>query len=88
MAIAGLAMGILSVTVGLCCCGWLFGLLGIIFSLVALSQIKQNPGQQTGRGMAIAGLVISILGLIASIVLQIMFGFFHVLTRLLQQPGG
>lgn len=88
MAIAGLVMGILAVTVGLCCCGWLFGLLGIIFSLVALSQIKKNPEQQTGRGMAIAGLVMSILGLIASIVLQILFGFFHVFTQMLQQPGG
>jgi hypothetical protein len=88
MAIAGLVMGILAMTVGLCCCGWLFGLLGIIFSLVALSQIKKNPEQQTGHGMAIAGLVMSILGLIASIVLQIMFGFFHMLTQLLQHSGG
>lgn len=88
MAIAGLVMGILAVTIGLCCCGWLFGLLGIIFSLVALSQIKRNPEQQTGRGMAIAGLVMSILGLVASIVLQIMFGFLHMLTQLLEQSSG
>lgn len=87
MAIAALVMGILAVTVGLCCCGWLLGLLGIIFSLVALSQIKKSPDQQTGRGMAIAGLVMSILGLIASIILQIMFGFLHLLTQVLQQPG-
>ena len=88
MAIAGLVMGILSVTVGLLCCPYLFGLLGIIFSLVALSKIKQNPELQSGRGMAIAGLVMSILGLIASIILQIMFGFLHILMQALQQPGG
>jgi len=88
MAIAGLVMGILSVTVGLICCGYLFGLLGIIFSLVALSQIKHHPELQTGRGMAIAGLVMSILGLIASIIVQIMFGFLHILMQALQQRGG
>jgi Domain of unknown function (DUF4190)/GYF domain 2 len=74
MAIAGLVMGILSVTVGLLCCGPLFNLLGIVFSLVALSQIKKSPDQQTGRGLAIAGLIMSILGLIAFLVI-VAFGF-------------
>jgi hypothetical protein len=34
--------------------------LGLVFSLVGLSQLKANP-QQQGKGMAIAGLICSIL---------------------------
>ena len=44
MAMAGLVMGILSITCGMCCCyGLPFNVLGIIFSLVALAQIKNDP---------------------------------------------
>jgi hypothetical protein len=60
---AGLIFGILSVTC--CCCGFPFGVLGLIFSLIALSQINANPQLHEGRGMAIAGLVLSILSLLA-----------------------
>ena len=55
MALAGLVMGILSITCGMCCCyGLPFNLLGIIFALVALSQIRNDPQSQQGRGLAIA----------------------------------
>lgn len=61
-AVTGLIMGLVSITFGLCCCyGIPFNVLGIIFSLIALGQIRQNPQIYTGKGMAIAGLVISIL---------------------------
>ena len=59
---AGLIFGILSVTC--CCCGFPFALLGLVFSLVALSQISANPELHEGRGIAIAGLVLSILSLL------------------------
>lgn len=87
MAIAALVMGILSITVGVFCCGPLFSILGIIFSLVALSQIKKNPEQQTGRGMAIAGLVMSILGLIMFAIL-FAFGFLSGFLDALRRRGG
>jgi hypothetical protein len=62
MAVAGLVMGILSVTLGLCCCyGLPFNLLGIVFSAVALVQIKNDPEHYQGRGLAIAGLALSVL---------------------------
>jgi hypothetical protein len=65
MAMAGLVMGILSITCGMCCChGLPFNLLGIIFSLVALAQIKNDPLTQQGRPLAIAGLVLSLLGVV------------------------
>ena len=60
-AAAGLVFGILSLT---CCCGGcLFGILGLVFSLIGLSQINRHPELYEGRGLAIAGLIISALGL-------------------------
>lgn len=72
MAITGMIMGIISLF-SICCIGWPFIVLGIIFSSIGLSQIKSNPHQE-GKGMAIAGLVCSIVGIvmvILSIVLNI-----------------
>jgi len=60
MAIAGMVMGILSL-VAICCYGFPFNLLGIIFSAIGLSQIKKSNPRQSGKGMAIAGLICSIL---------------------------
>ena len=61
-ALAGLIFGILSLTC--CCCGFPFGILGLIFSLIGLSQINANPELHEGRAMAIAGLVLSIISLV------------------------
>lgn len=68
-ATAGLVFGILSTI--LCCCGFPFGILGIVFSAVALYQIREHPGRYEGRGQAIAGLVLSIIGLIICMVMWI-----------------
>lgn len=59
---AGMIFGILSLTC--CCCGFPFGILGLVFSLIGLSQINANPQLHEGRGMAIAGLILSILSLL------------------------
>jgi hypothetical protein len=61
-ATAGLVCGILSFMCCMCCCGFPFSLFGIVFSLVGLSQINANPQQQEGRGIAIAGLILSAAG--------------------------
>jgi hypothetical protein len=60
-ATAGLVCSILA---WICCCGFPFNLLGLVFSLVALSQISRHPGVYEGRGMAIAGLILSIASLL------------------------
>jgi len=85
MAVAGLVMGILSMTVGLVCCGLVFNVLGIIFSSVALSQIKKGPAQQTGRNLAIVGLVLSLLGLVFQIIIIVVFGVMGLLKEIIQQ---
>jgi hypothetical protein len=63
MATSGLVLGILSI-IG-CCVPFAFGILGVVFSLLALSR-ERPPGQpETGhKSMALAGLILSIIGLI------------------------
>lgn len=71
MAIAGMILGILSILSVWPCCGLPFNVLGLIFSAVALNQIKRNPHQQ-GKGMAQAGLVCSLIGLALLVILILM----------------
>jgi hypothetical protein len=55
LAVASLVLGIV----------WLYGLgslLAVIFGSIALSQIGRSNGRLGGRGMAIAGLVLGIVG--------------------------
>ena len=60
-ATAGLIFGILSLT---CCCGFPFNILGLVFSLIGLLQINRHPELYEGRGMAIAGLILSVLSFV------------------------
>lgn len=76
-AMAGLIFGILAF---FCCCKFLFGPLGIIFSLVGLSEINRHPELYEGRGLAIAGLVLSILSLLLAVMvflIALATGNFH-----------
>ena len=57
MAIAGFVLSLL------CCTS----LLGIIFSAVGLNQINKDPSQG-GKGLALAGLILGILGFIAGLI--------------------
>ncbi len=41
-------------------CSFFIGILGVIFSAIALLQINRNPSQK-GRELAIAGLIIGII---------------------------
>lgn len=76
-AMAGMIFGVLAF---FCCCKFLFGALGIIFSLIGLSQVNRHPELYEGRGLAIAGLVLSILSLLLAFVLimiALATGHFH-----------
>jgi len=88
LAVAGLVMGILSVTFGLFCCVPLFSIPGILCSVMALSQIQRNPELQTGRGMATAGLVLSVLGLMGSVVPLMVFASWRHFMESLKTHGG
>jgi hypothetical protein len=77
-ALWGMIFGVLSL---LCCCFRLvLGPLGLIFSLIGLSQISERPDLYEGRGLAIAGIILSSLGLIVGFVLfaiALATGHFH-----------
>ena len=68
MAITGMICGIVSLPTLCCCYGFPFNILGIIFSIIGLSQIKKSNPRQAGKGMAIAGLICSILSLVLFVV--------------------
>jgi hypothetical protein len=75
MAITSLVFGLLSFFLGwLCCLGPLFSLLGVIFGFVGISQINKNPNVQTGKGMAISGIILSVIGLVVSVIIILIFG--------------
>ena len=73
-ATAGLIFGILSLT---CCCGCPFNILGLVFSLIGLSQINRHPELYEGRGLAIAGLILSAASLVLGFVLALLNFAFH-----------
>lgn len=69
MAIAALVLGILSfLTFGLLGVG---AIVGIILSCVAMSRVNREPWKFGGHGMAIAGLVLSIVSLFSVVPMAI-----------------
>jgi len=70
IAIAALICGILSI---ICCCGGpVFGVLGLTFSIIVLSRHQDYPSENS-RNMALAGLILSILGLLSRLFLPLFF---------------
>ena len=72
MAIVSLVLGILSIVLG-CCTGWigaLFGIGGIICAVFANKQGK--------TGLAKAGLICSIIGIVLGIIITILAAVFSV----------
>lgn len=59
MAIASLVIGIISlITCGGACIG---ALLALIFGIIALMRVKRDPATFGGKGLAIAGIVVSVV---------------------------
>jgi hypothetical protein len=63
-ALWGMIFGILAFAMFCCCFNELFAILGLIFSLIGLSQINARPDIYEGRGLAITGIVLSGLSLL------------------------
>jgi hypothetical protein len=66
-----LVLGIISIVM-VCCMGgiWL-GLPAAIVGFIGMKNVESNPGRYSGRGMAIAGMVIGIVTFLASIFILI-----------------
>jgi hypothetical protein len=61
LALTGLILGALGVVQ---CCTPLFAILGLVFSCLGFYQTKQDPGRYTGIGLAKAGIIMSVAGLV------------------------
>ena len=68
MAIASLVCSLVGCSV--CCLGYI---LGIIFGMMAKKQIAESEGRQTGEGLATAGIIIGIIGMILSTIVLILY---------------
>ncbi|MEI8122805.1 MAG: DUF4190 domain-containing protein [bacterium] len=73
-AIASLVLGILSIVPGVYLGGLVMGILAIVFSRMAMTRIKAQPGSINGQGLATAGLVTGIVGLSLSVMVILIFG--------------
>lgn len=68
MATAGFVLALITVFFGwIPFIGWVIWALGLIFSSIGLANAKKVEGK--GKGLAIAGLVISLIGVIVIILL-------------------
>ena len=65
MAIASLVLGILWLY-------WIGSILALIFGYIAKRQIDESQGRQTGRGMAIAGIVLGWIGVGVGVLLAVL----------------
>ncbi|MDM7923141.1 MAG: DUF4190 domain-containing protein [Pyrinomonadaceae bacterium] len=75
LALLSLIFGIASLVVGWCCSlGLLLSPAAVIMGIIAMSQIKRNPDQYTGRGLAIAGIVTGSVFLALYILFIIIYG--------------
>ncbi len=63
-AIAGLVTGIVSIFIA----GIPLGACAIIFSAIALKKIRESPELYKGKGMAIAGLICGIIGVVGALI--------------------
>src|SRR5437016_5546455 len=62
-------------------CAFLCSLLGLILSILGLSEINKSNGTVTGRGLAIAGIVISSLSMIVGILAAVAIPAFFDYTK-------
>ena len=70
MALAALATGIVGLLLSLCCIGLPLSVVAIGLGIAALSRIK--PEGPRGKGLAIAGIVLGVIGPVLYLGLQVL----------------
>ncbi|WP_421084623.1 DUF4190 domain-containing protein [Rothia nasimurium] len=73
LAVASLILGILAFLSGWAVLGGIFGIVGLILGIMGIK--KANRGEADGKGLAIAGIVTSALGLIGALVAAVFWGW-------------
>lgn len=75
-AIASLVLGLVSITVGLCCSiGLLTSPVAVGMGIFSLIQIKNKPDQYGGKPLAIIGIVTGSLYIVVTVLLMVFYGF-------------
>jgi uncharacterized protein DUF4190 len=67
IAVVSLIFGLISVTFGWICGGPIFGLIAVVLGAVALTQIKRNPQQHSGKPLALVGLITGGIALLVNL---------------------
>lgn len=67
LAIAGFVVSLVS----LVCCGGIFGIIGLILSVVGSSKAKELNG--SGQGLAVAGIVLGIISMLYFIIILFVY---------------
>jgi hypothetical protein len=76
LAITSLCLGIFSITFGWCCSiGLLSSVAAIVFGGISLTQIKNNPDQNTGKPLALVGIILASLYLLVWVLIMVLWGF-------------
>ncbi|MBN2851451.1 MAG: DUF4190 domain-containing protein [Clostridia bacterium] len=65
-------VGFVCAIVGFLCC-FPVGIVGLVFSIIALNEMRAS-GEEQSRGLAIAGIVIAVIGIIWQVVGLIAYG--------------
>ena len=79
-ATAGFVCGLLSLCGCCCCCCLPVSGLGVIFSVIALVQIKNSHPPQNGFGLALAGLICSAAGGLLGFFINLLNGVLSVMN--------
>lgn len=67
MSIASLVLGIIGVVTSCCYIGIIPGILSLIFGIISKKRIKDSNGREKGDGLAIAGIILSIVAIVFAI---------------------
>lgn len=73
LAVAGLILSCMAL-VPCCCFGPLFGVAGAVLSAIALSQISREPERYDGKVLALAGIVVALVGFVLTALLVVFNG--------------
>jgi len=84
LAWVSLALGAIGLATAFCCWPLMFALAlgGIITGSIALVQSRSDPRRHGGRGVAIIGIVLSILAPLSYVLLVVLFGVLSFLPAL------
>ena len=82
LAIASLVIAILSFLAAFVAIGALGGALAVVLGIIALRQVRNSAGAQTGRGIAMGGIAVGGVSILVGVVV---FAFFAAVTTAIQE---